>query len=446
MQTLQIERLDPAPRTAAPPPVPAETDVVVIGGGIAGVTTALFLAEAGVRVVLCEKGVIAGEQSSRNWGWVRQMGRDPREMPLSVESLALWHDIDRRFGIDTGFRETGITYVSRTASEIAQSQGWAEQARAGGLRSHLLDGPALARHLPGIATGRYSLGLWTEDDGRAEPWRAVPQMARAAIRLGATILETCAVRGIETAGGALSAVVTERGTIRCTRAVVAGGVWSRLFLGNLGLDFPQLKIIGSVTRVEGPGAVPAMPVGGGDFAFRQRLDGGWSIALRNANIAPITPDSFRLLRDFLPTLVTSWRELSLRLNGQFVTELAMPRRWALDGATPFERIRTLDPVPHEGHLSKGFENLKRAFPAFASARRTHSWAGMIDATPDAIPAIGAIDRVPGLHICSGFSGHGFGIGPGAGRLMSEILRGVTPCVDPAPFRFDRFRTTAARAA
>ena len=87
--------------------------MVIIGGGIAGVCAAFFLAEKGLRAVVCEKGRIAAEQSSRNWGWVRQMGRDIAELPLTIESLNLWRELEPRWGIKTGFRETGIVYTFR---------------------------------------------------------------------------------------------------------------------------------------------------------------------------------------------------------------------------------------------------------------------------------------------------------------------------------------------
>ncbi|WP_211096261.1 NAD(P)/FAD-dependent oxidoreductase [Flavimaricola marinus] len=424
--------------------LPASADVVVIGGGIAGVTTALYLAEAGVNVVLCEKGQIGAEQSSRNWGWVRQMGRDPVELPLTIESLNRWREIDRRFGIDTGFRETGITYVNRTRHEIAEFSAWADYAKDAGMASQVLDGQGLAKLLPGISP-RYSMGLYTPNDGKAEPWKAVPQMAKGAQRLGAKIFETCAVRGIETSAGHLSAIVTERGTIRCERAVIAGGAWSRMFLGNLGVNFPQLKILGTAARIESAAQVTDMPVGGGDFAFRKRLDGGFTVAVRNANVAPIVPDSFRLFGDFFPTFLKSWRELKLRVNGQFVNELKLPRRWALDARSPFEMVRVLDPQPHEPFNRLILKTLPRAFPVFSDARVTHGWAGMIDATPDAIPVIGPVEKVPGLYLNAGFSGHGFGSGPGAGQLMSDIVRGTAPVVDPAPFRLERFRNTHSEA-
>src|SRR5487761_2708025 len=104
-------RVDPVQSDAT---LPARTTVVVGGGGIIGASTAFFLARRGVPVVLCEKGRIAGEQSSRNWGWCRKMGRDPREIPLAIEALRLWEERNALTGSETGFRRCGIAYLCRT--------------------------------------------------------------------------------------------------------------------------------------------------------------------------------------------------------------------------------------------------------------------------------------------------------------------------------------------
>ena len=98
-------RVDPVPSDEV---LPARADVVIVGGGIIGTSTALFLAQKGVRAVLCEKVHIAGEQSSRNWGWCRKMGRDPRELPLIIESLRLWQGMNELVEAETGFRQAGI--------------------------------------------------------------------------------------------------------------------------------------------------------------------------------------------------------------------------------------------------------------------------------------------------------------------------------------------------
>jgi glycine/D-amino acid oxidase-like deaminating enzyme len=83
-------------------------------------------------------------------------------------------------------------------------------------------------------------------------------------------------------------------------------------------------------------------------------------------------------------------------------------------------------------------SLRRCFPAFAGAMIAERWAGVIDATPDAVPVMDAVPKFPGLFLATGFSGHGFGIGPGAGKLVAELVTGQTPCVDPAPFTYKRF--------
>jgi glycine/D-amino acid oxidase-like deaminating enzyme len=422
---------------ASDPVLPARADVVVVGGGIIGVSTALFLSEKGISVTLCEKGVIGGEQSSRNWGWCRQMGRDPAEIPLSVASLRLWEGMNQRVAAETGYRRTGIVYVCETDRAVADYVAWIEQARPYQVDSRMLGAAETARLLPGAATP-WKGAIHTPSDGRAEPQKAAPAIAEAARRAGATVLTGCAVRGFETTVGRVSAAVTERGRIDCASVVLAGGAWSRLFCGNQGIMFPQLKVLGSVLRTKPLDGPPEIAVGGSDFAFRKRLDGGYTIARRGATEAPIVPDSFRLLRDFLPQLWSERRELRLRLNRRFVEEWRLPRRWSLDGASPFEQVRILDPEPSQAMLAEARRNLIRAFPAFAGMEVAQSWGGLIDVTPDAVPVIAPVAAVPGFFLASGFSGHGFGIGPGAGRLMADLVAGDPPIVDPAPFRLDRF--------
>src|SRR5690606_3257368 len=96
------------------------------------------------------------------------------------------------------------------------------------------------------------------------------------------------------------------------------------------------------------------------------------------------------------------------------------------------------PKPSKKLSDLALVNLKQAFPVFEKAEIAQRWAGYIDVTPDAVPVISAIDKIPGFHIATGFSGHGFGIGPAAGKLMADIVLGRQPLVDPKDFRFSRF--------
>ncbi|HEU0230926.1 MAG TPA: FAD-binding oxidoreductase, partial [Burkholderiaceae bacterium] len=256
---------------------------------------------------------------------------------------------------------------------------------------------------------------------------------------GAHLLQSCAVRSIETQAGRVCGVVTEQGPIQCDQVVLAGGSWSRLFAGNLGISIPQLKVLATAARVDTlDGRIPALPVAADNFAFRRRADGGYTIARSNANIAQITTDNFRLFKEFAPALAKGWRELRVRAGKQLFKDLRVPKRWSNQDTTPFEQTRILDPDPAPGLNHEAVRNLSHAFPGFAQCRISHEWAGMIDVTPDAVPIIGQAGQIDGLFIATGFSGHGFGLGPAAGELIADLVRGVAPRVDPSPFRFGRF--------
>ena len=425
--------------------LPARAGVVVIGGGIIGACTALYLAQKGHSVVLCEKGRIGGEQSSRNWGWCRTMGRDAREIPLAIESLRLWRGMNQQTGHETGFRQAGIAYLCETEQEIAEQEKWLTEARQYQVDARVLRGAAIDAVVPG-ASKLFVGALHTPTDGRAEPSQAAPAIAEAARAAGATILTECAVRGIETQAGRVSGVVTEKGRIAADAVVLAGGAWSRLFCGNAGIDLPQLKVLGSVFRTQPISGGPEITAAGSVFAFRKRLDGGYTIARRNANVADITPDSFRLLLQYLPTLRRNYGEIRLRIGRRFLEEWGTKRSWSLDEATPFEAVRVLDPAPKRATLEEARAVLSRSFPAFASMRIAESWGGLIDVTPDAVPVIGEVASIPGFFLATGFSGHGFGVGPGAGRLAADLVAGDTPIVDPAPFRFSRFTEARRQSA
>jgi glycine/D-amino acid oxidase-like deaminating enzyme len=426
--------VDPVPPEDA---IPSRADVVIVGGGIIGTSAALYLAQEGVSVALCEKGHIAGEQSSRNWGWVRKARRDPREIPLIVESLRLWEAMNERVQGETGFRRTGIAFAAEDDKAVAGYETWLGHARPYQIDARMISGAELERVMPG-SRERWKAALWCATDGRAEPQKAAPAIAAAARRAGAAILGKCAVRGVERSGGKLSAVVTERGRIACSTVVVAAGAWSRRFLRDLGLTLPQLKVRASVMRTAPLEGAPESAWGCGDFAFRRRLDGGYTIANGYVNVVPIVPDSFRFLANFLPAFLMDARRLKLRLDHRFRQEWSEAKPVPLDQVSPYEKTRVLDPAPDSDLLRHALARLRQAFPAFAAAQVVQEWAGLIDVTPDAIPVISTVDAVPGLVIATGFSGHGFGIGPGAGRLVADLARGVPPIVDPKAFRFARF--------
>ncbi len=418
--------------------LPKSADVVVIGAGIAGISTALELAERGLKVVVVEKGEVAAEQSSRKWGWVRQMGRDVREIPLMQESLKLWRGMNERVGAETGFQVCGIAYLAQSEKELADNEDWlTRHAQPAGIDSRMMSGVELDALIP-HASRSFSSGLYTPSDARAEPFIAVPAMARALQKKGGQVFTACAARGLETSAGRVSAVVTERGAISCRVAVLAGGYWSRHFLANYGLAFPQLGVLGSVQRTTALENGYTTTFSGDKFAVRKRADGGFTVTHNVTSTIDIVPASFKYFAQFLPALALNWRGFRFRLGRRFIEEAKLKRRWALDETSPFELIRVLDPEPSHRILDEALARLKEVLPAFAPAQVAERWGGMIDATPDAVPVISPLEKLPGLCVASGFSGHGFGIGPGAGKLMAQLVTGESPCVDPTPFRFERF--------
>ncbi|MEM9754470.1 MAG: FAD-dependent oxidoreductase, partial [Pseudomonadota bacterium] len=229
-------RIETGPEHSAP--LPAAADLVVIGGGVIGVTAALFACRAGLDVVLIEKGRVAAEQSSRNWGWVRVQGRDLAEIAIAQEAQALWRTLDAETGGALGLRQTGVTYIARTAREHARFAAWRDAALPFGVSTQMLDRADLI-DLVGAVRADWIGGMHTPTDMVAEPWVAVPELARSAAAEGVRVREGCAARGLRLVGGRVTGVVTEAGTIAAPQVILAGGAWSSLFLRRHNVSIPQ---------------------------------------------------------------------------------------------------------------------------------------------------------------------------------------------------------------
>ncbi|WFU11446.1 FAD-binding oxidoreductase (plasmid) [Rhizobium sp. CB3090] len=428
----------PAPllHIATSPALPDEADVVVIGGGIVGSFAAYYLARRGLKVALLEKGRIGAEQSSRNWGWCRQQNRDARELPMATKSLALWEDFGNDSGEDTGFSRCGLLYLSNDDAELAGWARWGEFARGVGVTTHMLDQKQASEF--GSATGRrWKGGVFSPTDGTADPSRAAPVVARAIMALGGSVHQMCAARGLETKAGHVSAVVTEAGIIRTRAAVMAGGAWASSFCRQLGIRFPQASIRASILSVA-PGAegLPAALHTAAVSATR-RGDGGYTLAISGrARIDP-TLQQFRFARHFVPMFAKRWRSLAPGCLEGVKSGHETLSRWRLDRPTPMEQNRILDPRPDRKQIELTLERARTLLPALAQTPVSAAWAGYIDSTPDGVPAIGEIPALPGLILAAGFSGHGFGIGPGAGHLVADLVTGAKPIVDPKPYHPDR---------
>jgi len=387
-------------------PLVDEADVVVIGGGVIGVCTAYYLARLGQKVMLCEKGIVAGEQSSRNWGWVRQHARDEAELPIMMESIRLWQGLAEEIGEDVGYPE-----------------------------------------------GQWCGGVYTASDGRAEPWIAVPAIARAASRLGVSIREHCAVRSIDKVNRKVSGVVTEHGVVKCDRVVLASGAWSSLFAANMDIYLPQLCVRSTVVKTTAVNDFFSGNAADENFAFRRRQDDSYSLALTDRIEHLIGPNTFRFFKPFMNAMLLDWDQYRLKpsMPGGYPDAWLTSRSWADDEISPFEKTRVLNPEPNPRVARRIMKLAQRKLPGLQGARIEHCWAGMIDSMPDIVPVIdsvtssseanstsqadsGGLAAPEGLTFATGFSGHGFGIGPAAGKLTADLV-----CNRPVPYNIDRFR-------
>lgn len=419
--------------------VPDAVDVVVIGGGIIGVMTAWFLVQRGYSVFVAEKGKVAAEQSSRNWGWIRQQGRDPAELPIMMEANRIWQGLETECGETFGFRQSGIAYLARSDNEMAPLLKWMEHARAHDLDTRVIGRDEIAALMPGTASVWLG-GIYTASDARAEPWIAVPTIARRAHQLGANICEGCAVRGLDIAAGRVAGVVTERGRIRCQHVVLAGGAWSALFARHHDINLPQLSVVSSVATTEPLASHCEGAISESGFAMRRRADGGFTIAPGGYHELYIGPHAVRNFPRFLPQLRndpfgTRFRPASPR---GFPDAWMMPRRWSEESASPFEANRILNPDPNRHAIERALTRFAQALPTLGRPKLRLAWAGMIDTMPDVVPVIDRVQAIPGLIIATGMSGHGFGIGPAVGRIVADIIAERDPGHDLTRFRLARF--------
>ena len=314
-------------------------DVAIIGGGIIGCSTAYFLARSGVSVAVFEKGRIGGEQSGRNWGWVRQQCRSPVELPLMMQSLRLWKELPAQLGEDIGFRQGGTLYLAENEAELAGLAEWLAVAREHGLDTR---SSRAANSRPRSPPGdRWTGALYTASDGRAEPSRATRAIARGAKAAGAVIASRTAVRGIESAAGRVAGVVTEHGRVAARAVVCAAGAWTRLFCGSLGIRVPQLPVLNSVARTAPAPELLAGQAWSPAIAIRRRADGGYTVAHGHTSIHSIVPASFR---EGLNTCRHSARAAS-RCGSPWAARSSArsrrPRAGRSIAKSPFERERVL---------------------------------------------------------------------------------------------------------
>jgi len=324
-------------------------------------------------------------------------------------------------------------------AERHKCEAWLDMARDHQLDTAMLTAQEVRARFPHVV-GDWKGGMETPSDGRAEPFVAVPALARAARALGVRVIEACAVRTLDVAAGRVRGVVTEKGPVRCAQAVLAGGAWSTFFAANAGVDLPQLAVRSTVART-----APAQDAYVENFAtpglaLRRRADGGYTVSSSDFAEHYLSPKSFRYFTRYLKLMKLSAREIALRPGApkSYPGAWGMARRWRGDEVSPFERMRVLNPDPSPLVVQRIEERLSKRFPELAGVALAEAWAGMIDVTPDAVPTLGEDAALKGLFFATGMSGHGFGIGPAIGRIVADLASSRDPGHDVTRFRPQRF--------
>jgi glycine/D-amino acid oxidase-like deaminating enzyme len=399
----------------------------------------------GSPALVLEQRALAAQQSGRSFGFVRQQGRDPLELPLAIESNRLWRSLQADLGAGVGWVQGGILTLAGTEARMAEFEAWLEVARSHGLDTRLLHPRDVEGMVPGIQ-GTWTGALYTASDGRADPRKATEALAQAATSRGARVIIGCSVRSILTGRGAVTGLMTDRGEIRTSRVLCAAGAWSARLARTVGLVVP-LRLVRSTVALTAP--VPTLsPTGvwAPDVAFWQHADGRLNLSGGSAVDHDVALDLLRHPRLFLPSYWKNRSHFRFHVGRRLAQDLA--RLWPASAQRRDARIyeRDADPPPNLVRIRRGVEELRRILPRVGEVPIERSWAGYIDVTPDALPILGATPAPTGLVVATGFCGRGLALGPVVGRLAAEILAGETPSVDLRAFDPTRFMTARTRKA
>jgi glycine/D-amino acid oxidase-like deaminating enzyme len=418
--------------------LPAEVDVIIIGGGLMGCACAYYLGKAGFKVLVLEKSTLAGQQSSRAWGFVRQQSRDEAEVPLMQASIGLWRGLEKELQTDLGWRNDGCLFVAGNEAERDGYASWLSVARSFSVDTVMLSPREVVKKLPGYAVPQLG-GLFTASDGQAEPTLVARAFALRARELGAHIVEQCGAKGIDVAAGQVVGVETEKGYVKARTVVCAAGVTSFRLLKLLGIELPQQLVRGTVARTTAGPTLSGISTIANGVGFRQRLDGSFNIADDAHVDVDMTLGHLRALHWYAPSLWAHRKSFRFNLNGACLNDLHQRMPWSEPARLGAGiHVRNPDITPNEKGLATAMSALKAAFPGQHNTRIVDRWAGGIDVLPDGIPVIDAQTSPRGLAVATGFCGHGFAMGPIVGKTLADWIDSGDPGLDMRQLRLSRF--------
>ena len=369
--------------------VPNAADVVVVGGGVMGLSTAYHLARAGVdRVVLLERGSLGGGSTCKAAGGVRASFSDEVNIRLGQHSLETLERFGHEFGQEIDLHQVGYLFLLDDASDLVAFESQAELQNALGIETRMISVEEAKWLSPLISTDGLVGALFSPRDGYCTPESVVLGYAGAARRAGATILTGLAATGIETEGCRITGVQTAAGSIATGSVVITAGAWSKQVGSWAGADLPVEPLRRQIVVTE--------PVKGLDPRTPFTIDFGTSFYFHGEGQGLLVGMSER---------TDSWG-----------FDMTREPEWLIDVA----------------------EAIERRLPTLEDIGIRSGWAGLYEMTPDHNALIGRSKHVPGLFYACGFSGHGFLMGPAVGEVMCDLYLERTPTVDVSALDVERF--------
>lgn len=346
-------------------------DVVVIGGGLHGLSAALHLARAGRKVAVLERAWVGRHASGATAAGVRTLWRDPAEVPIALEAIEMWHRMAAIVGDDCGFHAHGQIRVAETDRALRTLEDRAQTMRQAGYAHEEMIGRAELRRLVPALSPHCIGAIIARRDGAADPHRALRAFRRSCEAAGVSIHEGCAVERVERSGADWLIRAGER-DFSSPAVVNAAGAWAARIAALFGDDIP--------------------------------------LGLK-ASMMIVTE---RLARFIDPVVSAAGRALSFKQSDQGTLIIG----GGLQGKADLDTERS---AVDFRELARGARAATDLFPAVRDVRITRAWTGIEAKTADLLPVIGPSTRAPGLVHAFGFSGHGFALVPVVGTILCVLL-------------------------
>jgi sarcosine oxidase subunit beta len=370
-------------------------DAIVIGAGIMGCCSAYELARRGVKVALLEKGTVGAGPSGKSSAVVRQHYSNELTARMALYSLGVFREFEERVGGECGFTNIGFAVAVEAGDYPGLEANVAMQRRLG-VNTNIISVEALSEIMPGMETADLVAAAYEPDSGYADPYLTVTSYAQAARRYGATVFQETEVTGILSREGRVVGVDTATGSLEAPIVLNCAGSWAAPVAAMTGVWVPI-----NACRVQ--------------VAFFRRPEG-------HEQPHPVVVDFIN---------ATYFRPETGRMTLAGLVD-------------PSEANAIVDPDNYQEYTDNEFvldvgERLVRRYPAMERSESTGGYASLYAITPDWHPVIDEVPKGSGFFICSGFSGHGFKLGPAVGVIVADLVTGnSSPSFDPQLLRYDRF--------